>query len=258
LAVAQLIKQLSLCFLFAHPEGPIERPACGNHTKTTVEHDKGLADGVYDRMGERDAIRELIQGALIDQPLIPADALHRLPRLATSSTTIYPISGLVKFQVLSIFKGRNHYALAPVTVMIPLNCRRDTFGMSIYLDLQKAGGIPMPAWRILVVEDEILIAMDLAGALEALGFDVVGPAATLAAGTSLLESSAPDGVLLDINLRNETSYPLARACIACGTWFAFVTATHPESIPQDFRTAPRLAKPWTHGDLERLMDRRFG
>jgi CheY-like chemotaxis protein len=89
--------------------------------------------------------------------------------------------------------------------------------------------------------------MDLAAALMDLAFDVVGPAATLEAATELLGSAVPDGVLLDINLRGETSYALARACIARGIWFAFVTAMRADSIPQDLRALPRLAKPWTRG-----------
>jgi DNA-binding NarL/FixJ family response regulator len=117
--------------------------------------------------------------------------------------------------------------------------------------------MPLPI-RILVVEDEALIAMGLAAALKDHAFEVLGPAGTLAAATELLESAMPDGVLLDINLQGETSYPLARACIARGIWFAFVTAVRADSIPHDLRTVPRLAKPWSRDDLQRLMEARFG
>jgi DNA-binding NarL/FixJ family response regulator len=114
-------------------------------------------------------------------------------------------------------------------------------------------------FRILIVEDEILIALDLAAALRDLGFDVIGPAATLAAGIELLDSDAPDGALLDINLgRGETSYPLARTCMARRVWFAFVTALDPANIPQDMRELPRMAKPWTRNDLQRTMTAQFG
>jgi CheY-like chemotaxis protein len=115
------------------------------------------------------------------------------------------------------------------------------------------------AFRILVVEDEILIALDLAAALKDLGFQVIGPAATLAAGIELLDSDGPDGALLDINLqRGETSYPLARTCVARGIWFAFVTAVDPANLPQDLLTQPRLAKPWTRDGLRQLMAVKFG
>jgi DNA-binding response OmpR family regulator len=114
-------------------------------------------------------------------------------------------------------------------------------------------------FRILIVEDEILIALDLAAALRDLGFDVIGPAATLAAGIALLDSDAPDGALLDINLgRGETSYPLARACITRRIWLAFVTALDPANIPLDMRALPRMAKPWTRDDLQRTMTAQFG
>lgn len=113
--------------------------------------------------------------------------------------------------------------------------------------------------RILVVEDEILIALDLAGALQDLGFEVIGPAATLAAGIELLDSTSPDGALLDINLgQGETSYQLARTCIARGIWFAFVTAVIPASLPEDMRAFPRMAKPWTRDDLQQTMMAQFG
>lgn len=59
--------------------------------------------------------------------------------------------------------------------------------------------------RILLVEDEVLVAMALEEALEAAGHEVMGPAATLAEAVALCEEVLPELALLDINLRDGSS-----------------------------------------------------
>ena len=63
--------------------------------------------------------------------------------------------------------------------------------------------------RILVVEDEYLLADDLRQTLESLGIEVVGPVATVAQALELLESEqAPDGAMLDVNLQGDAVFPV--------------------------------------------------
>jgi response regulator of citrate/malate metabolism len=112
--------------------------------------------------------------------------------------------------------------------------------------------------RILIVEDEAVVAFDLAGTIGAMGFEIVGPATSLAGGRELLHAVAPDGALLDINVGGEAVYPLARDCLDRGLPIAFVTAMHPANIPQEMQAVPRLAKPWTMPQLRRLMLTVFG
>jgi CheY-like chemotaxis protein len=64
--------------------------------------------------------------------------------------------------------------------------------------------------RVLVVEDEALIALAISQDLASLGWDIVGPAATVAEAQALVRGAAlPDAAVLDVNLSGELVYPLA-------------------------------------------------
>src|SRR5271166_1565646 len=68
--------------------------------------------------------------------------------------------------------------------------------------------------KVLVVEDEALVALQIEDALQEAGFDVLGPARSSAEALDLLKSSPCDAAVLDIGLGSETSEPVARALIA--------------------------------------------
>lgn len=103
----------------------------------------------------------------------------------------------------------------------------------------------LSGWRILVVEDEYLIAMDLADRLADLGAEIIGPAASVAEALALL--SAPetrlDGAVLDVNLRNERVYPVADALIGQGVRLVFASGYDASLTPADYAGLPRLVKP---------------
>ena len=65
--------------------------------------------------------------------------------------------------------------------------------------------------RILVVEDEALIAMDLQALLEEAGYCVLGPANTSEAALALIERDEPDVALLDVNLGRSDAFGVANA-----------------------------------------------
>lgn len=98
--------------------------------------------------------------------------------------------------------------------------------------------------KILVVEDEALIAWDISDMLEAEGLEVVGPATSLSEGLKTAASHQIDAALLDINLGAETVWPLAEWLDASGVPFVFITADlhHPE-LGTRFASKPRLGKP---------------
>ena len=77
--------------------------------------------------------------------------------------------------------------------------------------------------RILVVEDEALVAMMLEDMLAELGFEVVGPAMRLDEGLELARLNGLDAAVLDINLAGERSYPIADLLEERGVPHAFVT-----------------------------------
>ena len=77
--------------------------------------------------------------------------------------------------------------------------------------------------RILVVEDEPLVAMLLEDMLGDLGFDVIGPALRLDAALGLVDAGPLDAAILDVNLGRGRSYPVAEKLAARGVPFLFAT-----------------------------------
>ncbi len=98
--------------------------------------------------------------------------------------------------------------------------------------------------RILVVEDEYLLADELASVLEEEGATVLGPAPTIERALALLEPhSPPHGAILDINLGGEPAFPIADALIALGVPLIFTTGYDNPTIPERFAGIPRCEKP---------------
>ena len=99
--------------------------------------------------------------------------------------------------------------------------------------------------RVLVVEDDYLIAMDMLDVLQGLGVTVVGPAGRLSEALSLVqaEGATLDAAVLDLDLGGRSSYPVADALTALGVRFVFVTGFRGEAIPSEYRGVARLDKP---------------
>lgn len=99
---------------------------------------------------------------------------------------------------------------------------------------------------VMIVEDEILVAMDLAMSIEEAGFDVSGPHKSSAKALAALEAHPPDLAVLDLNLgRDETSEKVAERLQELGRPFVFLTgysaASHP--ITRRFPNVQCLSKP---------------
>lgn len=112
--------------------------------------------------------------------------------------------------------------------------------------------------RVLVVEDEYLIAIELASALEDEGVEVIGPASTLAQGQELCRAGKRiDGAILDINLRGENVYPLADALRDEAVPFLFSTGCSTHEIPDRFIDVPLCAKPMGSSEILRAFARKL-
>ena len=111
---------------------------------------------------------------------------------------------------------------------------------------------------ILVVEDVAILALALADMLVEAGFQVIGPAASVAKALALIAQSRPDGAILDINLRGETSAPVASELMARGTPFLAVTGYSTEQRPEIFHGVPTLTKPVLEADLLTALRRCLG
>jgi CheY-like chemotaxis protein len=103
--------------------------------------------------------------------------------------------------------------------------------------------------RILVLEDEPLIAMVVEDWLAELAYETVGPVGSASAALVLIESASPDAAILDVSLGTGDSTAVAAALRARSIPFAFATGRGTASIDPRFRDAPILAKPY---DLESL------
>ena len=104
---------------------------------------------------------------------------------------------------------------------------------------------------VLVVEDEVLIAMDLERLLRRSGYRVLGPAATVAEALRMLEGARPDAALLDVNLRGEMVTPVAETLRARGVPFVLASAYDRVQLTAEVLAgAPNVGKPT---DARRLV-----
>ncbi|WP_270938710.1 response regulator [Falsiroseomonas oryzae] len=111
------------------------------------------------------------------------------------------------------------------------------------------------ARRVLVVEDEALVAMLVEDALLDAGFGVMGPAATVDEAMSLLARERPDAVVLDLNLAGETSTPVADELAARGIPYVIATGYGASGLPAGHQDAMVLAKPYDPAELTSMLGR---
>jgi CheY-like chemotaxis protein len=107
--------------------------------------------------------------------------------------------------------------------------------------------------RVLVVEDEYLVAMDMSAYLEAAGARVVGPASNVRAALEAVEQTELDAAILDVNLRGEMAYPVADALTARGIPFVFTTGYDANAVPARFASVKRCEKPTTPEAISRAL-----
>lgn len=109
--------------------------------------------------------------------------------------------------------------------------------------------------RILIVEDEPLIAMMLEDFLEVLEKQPAGTADCVSAAMSHLDRGGIDAAILDVNLRDgETSTPIADALAERGIPFVFATGGSADSVDDKFRDRPRLQKPFTMDGVAKALE----
>jgi PAS domain S-box-containing protein len=114
-------------------------------------------------------------------------------------------------------------------------------------------GAPGKPTRVLLVEDEALVALMMETLLTELGVEVVGPFGTLAEGLVAADGEPFDAAILDVNLDGGTVYPLAHLLAERGVPFAFVTGYEPSTIDSKFRSVQVLQKPVERQQLAELL-----
>lgn len=104
--------------------------------------------------------------------------------------------------------------------------------------------------KILIVEDDPFIAMDLEDAFLFAGFTVLGPVAQVTAGLKIVETHRPDIAALDYNLGNETSTAIAKALSKMDVPYVFVTGQIERVVQDnDLKHAPLFSKPYNPAEL---------
>lgn len=101
----------------------------------------------------------------------------------------------------------------------------------------------LPGRRVLVVEDNPVIAFDIDDALRENGVEVVGPAHDIESGLALLREDGLDGAVLDIDIGGRPVWPIARELKSDGVPFVFVSGDCDRGLPDDFTGAVCLRKP---------------
>jgi CheY-like chemotaxis protein len=113
---------------------------------------------------------------------------------------------------------------------------------------------PFTGRRLLIVEDELLIALELQSIVEQLGGTVVGPAGSVEGALQLLSDTTPDAALLDVNLRERHVTPVAQACRDRSVPFALVTGYgRLELEEQLLQSAPRVGKPFDRRAIRNVL-----
>ncbi|MGV4791774.1 response regulator [Rhizobium sp. F40D2] len=107
-------------------------------------------------------------------------------------------------------------------------------------------------YRVLVVEDEFMLAEDLSQELTDAGAIVIGPAQSLTRAVELLAASdVLDAAVLDVNLHGEPVYPVADTLLKRHIPFVFTTGYDPSVLPVRFKSVACCAKPV---DITKLLE----
>jgi CheY-like chemotaxis protein len=149
----------------------------------------------------------------------------------------YDPEGLICIIRLPLPKG----TLADSTLSLPRN------GHSAFL--LEHDRISLNGKRILIIEDEPLVWMDIETFLSESGSIIVGPAGNIDSARLLIEAEKFDGVLMDANLGGQPVDELAAALVKRNIPFVFLTGYGRESLPKAFRDSRMVAKPYTREQL---------
>ncbi len=113
--------------------------------------------------------------------------------------------------------------------------------------------------RVLVAEDEYMLAEEMREELESDGAVVLGPAATVAQALDLIAAESQiHAAVMDVNLRGEKIFPAIEALVVRGVPTVLTTGYDEAEIPERFRTLPRCGKPVNMKLVTRAVGRAMG
>jgi CheY-like chemotaxis protein len=115
---------------------------------------------------------------------------------------------------------------------------------------------PLRNKRLMVVEDEFLVATELAYALEEMGAEITAMTGHLAEAMKAADQQL-DGALIDVQLGSEKSYPLVEKLSGAGVPFILITGYDTSALPEHMQELPRLDKPFAAEQLTQLAGSLF-
>jgi two-component SAPR family response regulator len=112
--------------------------------------------------------------------------------------------------------------------------------------------------RVLIVEDEFLIAMDLEDLMEQMGHQVAASVSRLDEAMKFVCTQGVDFAILDLNLRGEESFPLAEILRAHDIPFIFTSGYGAAGLVKGFENEHILQKPYQTHELKRMIEKMIG
>ena len=109
----------------------------------------------------------------------------------------------------------------------------------------------LAGWRVLVVEDEYVLAERLAQSLRQFGAKVIGPIGNLSDAMRQIETGGFEIAVIDLNLQGEMAFPLASKLQQQGIPYVFATGYEREAVPPEFASVTHWEKPF---DEDMLVD----
>jgi CheY-like chemotaxis protein len=113
---------------------------------------------------------------------------------------------------------------------------------------------PESGLRVLLVEDEIMVALLVETMLTELGHRVVGPIARLDQGLDAAQGEMLDVAVLDVNINGGEAYPIADVLSARGIPFVFVTGYGQGGLRPGYGHCRTVAKPYLSKDLQAAIE----
>ena len=107
--------------------------------------------------------------------------------------------------------------------------------------------------RILIIEDSPVVGPYTADVLEELGCQVVGPAPNMAAAREMIDNEQFDAAVMDIHIRGERVFTLCEVLEGRGIPFVLTSGYADWTMPDKWEDRPRLQKPYTIGDVSRVL-----
>jgi len=107
--------------------------------------------------------------------------------------------------------------------------------------------------KVLIVEDEWLVAMNLEAALEHAGIQVIGPVPTVQTALRTIEDEQLDAAFLNVNLGVEKVWPVADSLMDRGIPLVFVTSYDANNLPDRYRSLPYCTKPAAEQEAIRVL-----